>query len=93
MTRNEAIRTINRCNEVGVFDMKCLKHEFQSEADKMTLIVELLMNKSMDDIPPMIKKFIMMDDDEFKRKAWMAKLYIKKFDYDHLDKQALFSLF
>jgi len=83
MDKDLAIRTINRCNEIGVFDMKCLKHEYTSTGDMLRHVLDILLDKSTDDIPTQIKKYVMMDDEVFERNKWLAKLYIKKFDIDH----------
>lgn len=87
MDRMLAIKTINRCEELGVFDMRCLNLEFESEADKLKTLVDLLMSVDTAKFKPEVKKLIFMDDETFKLMKIPAKFYIKKFDRDQLRKQ------
>ena len=87
MDRMLAIKTINRCEELGVFDMRCLNLEFESEADKLKTLVDLLMSVDTAKFKPEVKKLIFMDDETFRLMKIPAKIYIKKFDRDQLRKQ------
>lgn len=93
MDKNLAIRTINRCNEVGVFDMRCLKREYESTGDMLRQVVDILIDKNTDDIPSWVRKYVLMDDEQFERQKWMAKLAVKKFDIDHRTSTYEFKLF
>ena len=93
MNKDLAIRTINRCNEVGVFDMKCLKHEYETTGDMIRHAVDILIERETDDIPGWVKKYVLMDDEQFERQKWMAKLAVKKFDIDHTKSDYMFKLF
>ena len=78
-----AIRTVKRCNEVGVFKMKCLKHEYATTGDMLRSMVDILIDKETDDIPPWVRRYVLMDDEQFEREKFLAKLAVKKFDLDH----------
>lgn len=93
MDKNLAIRTINRCNEVGVFDMRCLKREYESTGDMIRHAVDILIDKNTDDIPGWVRKYVLMDDEQFEKQKWMAKLAVKKFDIDHRTSTYEFKLF
>ena len=93
MNTDLVIRTINRCKEVGVFDMKCLKHEYESTGDMLRYAVDMLIEKETDDIPAWVRKYVLMDDEQFEKQKWLAKLAIKKFDIDHRTSTYEFKLF
>ena len=100
MDKNLAIRTINRCNEVGVFDMRCLKREYESTGDMLRQAVDILIDKNTDDIPSWVRKYVLMDDEQFEReklyqatmnmfRAMVEKGIITKAQYNVIDAKML----
>ena len=83
MDINLAIRTINRANDLGVFNMKCLKKEYASTGDMLRSMVDILVDKNTDDIPHWVRRYILMDDQQFQIEKPFAKILVKEFDRKH----------
>lgn len=84
MKKELALRTIDRCSEIGVFKMKCLE-QFEGEtwADQYKNLVDIVYNVEIDDIPESVKHYVLMTDEQFENNKIFAKLKIKAFDFAH----------
>ena len=87
MDRQLAIRTIDRCEELGVFKMKCLK-KFEDETwtDHLKTLIDILYDAETDDIPAWLRRYVLMTDEQFEFEKPIAKALVWRFDMKHRPK-------
>lgn len=74
-----AIRSINRFNEIGLFDMEYVKERIPMDKDKLIEVIEWLY--SDDERIKQITWLIETDDDTFRTHKWFAKKWIEMKDF------------
>ena len=79
------LRTINRFDEIGGFDMKCLDYEYNSPEEALDDFFKIMRSRDTDDIDKTFRKYILMSDEEFNRPftRLKAKAAIEIFDINH----------
>lgn len=77
--RKTAIKAINRFEEIGVFEMECVKERCPLDKDKLIGLIEWLY--SDDELIRKARKIIEMDDDSFRLHKPFAKLWIGTTDF------------
>lgn len=84
MDRQLAIRTIDRCEELGVFKMKCLK-QFEGEkwTDHLKSLIDILYDTNTDEIPGWLRRYVLMTDEQFELEKPIAKMLVWRFDVKH----------
>ena len=77
-------RTYERCKEIGIFRMKCLK-QFENEtwADRIKNFVDLMYENDTDDMHGLARRVITMSDEEFELLKPVLKFQIRAFDRRH----------
>ena len=79
MDKNLAIRSINRFNEIGLFDMEYIKERIPMDKDKLIEVIEWLY--SDDERIKQMTWLIETDDDTFRTHKWFAKKWIEMRDF------------
>ena len=79
------LRTLNRFDELGGFDMKCLDHEYDSPEEALDVFYNFMRTKDTDEIDRTFRKYILMSDEEFNKPftRMKAKAALEIFDINH----------
>lgn len=88
ITYDLILRRLNRFEEVGGFDMKCLKKDFDTEEEALLYLANLLANKKPSEFDDEFKRYIFMSDEKFD--AWhrfKAKALISMLDLKYVWKE------
>lgn len=89
ITYDLILRTLNRFEEVGGFDMKCLDREFNTPEDALLYFTTILATGDVSEFNDEFKRYMFMDDEHFNR-PWnklKAKALIGMLDLKYVWKE------